>query len=172
MKWIIEGSGGKREVEVEREGARFAVTIDGVRREIDYLALDSAVASLRYLDDGNSFHVTVHRDGKRNFLIAVGEREFQWKVMTPVEAVDSGSNGAAAGAAKIVAPIPGKVVSIGVGVGDTVEQGRPVVVLEAMKMENELEAERAGVVAAIHVAPGDTVDAGTVLVELKAEDDG
>ena len=56
--------------------------------------------------------------------------------------------------------------------GDRVELGQSVVVLEAMKMENELEVERAGRVAAVHVGAGDTVDKGTLLVELEAEDHG
>ena len=66
-----------------------------------------------------------------------------------------------------MAPIPGKVVSLKVEVGDEVSPGQPLVVLEAMKMENELAAEQGGRVAAVHVAAGDTVDGGELLVELE-----
>ena len=59
------------------------------------------------------------------------------------------------------------MVAVTVAPGDEVEPGRPLVVLEAMKMENELTAEHAGRVSAVRIAPGDTVEAGAVLVELE-----
>ena len=172
MRWIVKGATVTREVEVEREGDHFVVSVDGVSRVVDYIPLDRTIASLRYLNNGHSFHVTAHREAKRSFRVAVGEREFTWDVLTPVEAVASEARGASAGAARIVAPIPGKVVKVNVAPGDEVEQGQTVVVLEAMKMENEREAERSGKVAAVLVAAGDTVDTGTLLVELDAEDHG
>jgi biotin carboxyl carrier protein len=67
----------------------------------------------------------------------------------------------------LTAPIPGKVVAVKVGVGDGVEPGQALIVLEAMKMENELAADQVGKVAAIHVAAGDTVEGGELLVELE-----
>lgn len=170
MKWIVKGTTAVHEVEVEREGDHFVVSVDGVRRVVDYIPLDRTIASLRYLNNGHSFHVTAHREAKRTYRIAVGEREFTWDVLTPVEAVASEARGATVGAARILAPIPGKVVKVNVAPGDPVEQGQSVVVLEAMKMENELEAERSGTVATVHVAAGDTVDTGMVLVELEVED--
>jgi biotin carboxyl carrier protein len=66
----------------------------------------------------------------------------------------------------IRAPIAGKVVKVLCAVGDTVNAGQAVLVLEAMKMENELVAERGGTVSAIHRAAGNSVDTGEVLVEL------
>jgi biotin carboxyl carrier protein len=172
MRWIVKGTTATREVEVEREGDHFAVTVDGVRRIVDYIPLDRTIASLRYLNNGHSFHVTAHREGKRSFRVAVGEREFTWDVLTPVEAVASETRGASSGASQITAPIPGKVVKVNVVPGDDVVEGQSVVVLEAMKMENELETERAGRVASVLVSAGDTVATGTVLVELDVEDHG
>ena len=66
----------------------------------------------------------------------------------------------------IRAPIAGKVVKVGVAVGDVVAVGGPILVLEAMKMENEIVAERGGTVTAIHKVAGQAVDTGDVLVEL------
>jgi acetyl-CoA/propionyl-CoA carboxylase biotin carboxyl carrier protein len=66
----------------------------------------------------------------------------------------------------IRAPIAGKVVKVVVAVGDQVAAGAAVIVLEAMKMENELAAERGGTVAAIHKAAGQAVDTGDLLVEI------
>jgi biotin carboxyl carrier protein len=67
----------------------------------------------------------------------------------------------------IVAPTPGLVVEVEVEVGQTVRAGQGVVVVEAMKMENELKAPADGVVASIAVQPGQTVDKGAVLLVLE-----
>ena len=67
----------------------------------------------------------------------------------------------------IKTPLPGVIIDVKVNVGDTVAKGQTVVVLEAMKMENNINADRDGKVAAIQVAKGDTVADGTVLVVLE-----
>ena len=66
----------------------------------------------------------------------------------------------------VAAPIAGRVVKLLVGVGDDVVAGQPVAVLEAMKMENEILAERGGKVSALHVQPGVTVDTQDPMVTL------
>jgi biotin carboxyl carrier protein len=65
------------------------------------------------------------------------------------------------------APMPGLIVRIEAGVGDTVRPGQPVIAMEAMKMENELKAEGAGVVSRILVEPGTAVEKGAVLMEFE-----
>ncbi len=74
--------------------------------------------------------------------------------------------GAAGGVGTVVAPMPGQIVRVLVAVGDAVEAGAPLIVLEAMKMETTLRSEIAGTVAAVPVEAGATVDAGAVLVEV------
>jgi biotin carboxyl carrier protein len=71
------------------------------------------------------------------------------------------------GAAEILAPMPGKVVRVQLEAGATVEKGTGVVVVEAMKMQNEMKSPRAGVVVSINVKPGDTVNAGDVLAVVE-----
>ena len=66
----------------------------------------------------------------------------------------------------ITSPMPGKVVKLLVAEGDEVEAGAPIVVVEAMKMENELSAPKAGTVQKLHVAQGDTVEGGARLVTV------
>jgi len=124
-------------------------------------------ASLRYPEDGRSFHVTYQRSGRRGFRLAVIERDFDFQVLTPVEAIEGSAAAEGRGASRIEAPIPGKVVAINVEPGDQVEPGQALVVLEAMKMENELAAEQGGIVAAVHVTTGATVQTGELLVELE-----
>lgn len=168
MKWVMRGASGLYEVEVERTAEGFLVSIDGARHEVDYRPVNDGAASLRYVEDGRSFHVVTQPDGRRAVRVAVGEREFDWAVLTPIEAVEAEAAASKGGPTRIEAPIPGKVVAVAVAEGDEVASGQAVVVLEAMKMENELAAEGPGIVSAVHVEPGQTVDTGAVLVEIEA----
>ncbi|MDX1439318.1 MAG: biotin/lipoyl-containing protein [Rubricoccaceae bacterium] len=78
-----------------------------------------------------------------------------------------GLNDSSAGAdAELHAPMPGLVLDVLVSAGDTVKEGQGLVVLEAMKMENELRAPRSGTVAAVHVKPGEAVGKNALLLEL------
>jgi acetyl-CoA/propionyl-CoA carboxylase biotin carboxyl carrier protein len=81
----------------------------------------------------------------------------------PAATADSG----AAGSGTVASPMQGTIVKTLVSVGDAVEAGQAVVVLEAMKMENHVNAERAGTVSEVRVSPGDTVGAGDVLVVIE-----
>ncbi|HWC68148.1 MAG TPA: biotin/lipoyl-containing protein, partial [Acidimicrobiales bacterium] len=71
-----------------------------------------------------------------------------------------------AGSGEVTVPMQGTIVKVLVQVGETIEAGQPVVVLEAMKMENQIQAERAGTIAEIRVSAGDTVGAGDVVVVI------
>jgi biotin carboxyl carrier protein len=77
-----------------------------------------------------------------------------------------GSKGAAVGEGMVLSPMPGRVLKVLVAEGDEVEAGAPLVVVEAMKMENELGAQRAGKVRKVHVTPGQNVESGARLVEV------
>jgi biotin carboxyl carrier protein len=167
MKWIVQGASEPREVEIERVAGGFEVTIDGKRRRVDLVCLDGSEASLRFTDS-NRNHYIVFQGGKdRRWRVTVGERELDLAVMTPLEAQIGAADAGRQGPSQIEAPIPGKVVAVKIKPGDEVEPGQALVVLEAMKMENELNADQGGKVAKVHVAPGDTVATGTLLVELE-----
>jgi acetyl-CoA/propionyl-CoA carboxylase biotin carboxyl carrier protein len=71
-----------------------------------------------------------------------------------------------AGSGEVTVPMQGTIVKVLVQVGETIEAGQPVVVLEAMKMENQIQAERAGTIAEIRVSAGDTVGAGDAVVVI------
>ena len=94
------------------------------------------------------------------------------KVAAPVQPAPAPKPQAAAPAAApaagnaLKAPLPGTITSINVKVGDTVAVGDVVIVLEAMKMQNNIEAEYAGTVTAINVTPGDSVMEGSVLLTI------
>src|SRR5438270_2493489 len=82
-------------------------------------------------------------------------------------AATGGGGGGAAGAGQVTVPMQGTIVKVVVAVGDTVEIGQAVCVLEAMKMENQINAEKAGTVAEIRVKAGDTVGAGDVVAVIE-----
>lgn len=84
----------------------------------------------------------------------------------PAPAAAAAPKAAAAGGAKIASPLPGTVLGINVKVGDNVTVGQTVVVLEAMKMENNIAADRAGVVKEVCVAQGANVQEGDALIIL------
>jgi acetyl-CoA/propionyl-CoA carboxylase biotin carboxyl carrier protein len=79
----------------------------------------------------------------------------------------AGSGGAGGGSGQVTVPMQGTIVKVLVEVGQTVEAGQAVVVLEAMKMENQIAAEKAGVVKEIKVSPGDTVGGGDVVAIIE-----
>ena len=167
MRWVVRGGGSSHEVEVERRSDEFSVEMDGQRHELELISLDGAVASLRFPATGRSLQITYHHGSNGSWRVAVGQREFDLEVLTPAAAVEAVSAARDAGPSRVMAPIPGRVVAVKVEPGDEVEPGQVLVVLEAMKMENELASDQAGKVAAIHVTAGDTVEGGELLVELK-----
>jgi len=167
MRWVVRSGEERREVEVERQGDRFEVVMDGRHLPVELIRLDGAFASLRFLEDGRSYQITYERGSNGSWRVAVGQREFDFSVLTPAEATEEVGASRDGGPSRLTAPIPGKVVAVKVSPGDEVSPGQPLVVLEAMKMENELAAEQPGRVAAVHVTDGATVESGQLLVELE-----
>ncbi len=164
---VITADGTDRTVIVEGplENDTFRVTIDGVQHLVDARPIRPGTWSI-VLDGRN--HV-VDLDPRRGQLAAsVGATEVSLQVEDALHrrlAAAAGPRGAARGET-LRAPIAGKVVKVLCAVGDQVAAGTAVLVLEAMKMENELVAERGGTVSAIHKEAGQAVDTGEVLVEL------
>ena len=139
--------------------------------------------------DGRTFEVLARGDGA--FLVRDPEENTQWTVdldpahlpteasclgvATPLTVLTpqalaaeaaAGGPGSGAKGGSLTAPMPGRIVQVVAEPGVAVEAGAPLIVMEAMKMENELAAPAAGVVSRVHVAPGDAVEAGALLCEL------
>lgn len=116
--------------------------------------------------DGHEVHdVRVERsDGRRVVELADGAVVLEY--LDPLRP-RAGKGGHAGGPRPIASPIPGRVVRVPVNVGDEVQEGQAVVIVEAMKMANELRTPIAGRVAAVRVAAGATVEAGQPLVVVE-----
>jgi pyruvate carboxylase subunit B len=164
---------------------RYFVTIAGREMEVDLTGADPVVdgtpveAQLSHLPGTQTRHLLL--DGRSYALNAVaGERRGRWSIGIGAErftadAVDERTRairemtggGEDVADKTIVAPMPGLVLKVEVEVGQAVRAGQGVVVVEAMKMENELKAPADGVVASITVQPGQTVDKGATLIVLE-----
>jgi biotin carboxyl carrier protein len=164
---VVTANGRERAVVVDGPLAdgRFRIAIDGAEQLVDARALRPGTWSL--VIAGKSYVVDL--DHRRTGIAAsVGASEAMLQVEDAMHrrlASAAGTRSTARGEA-IRAPIAGKVVKVLVAVGDQVAPGSAVIVLEAMKMENELIAERGGTVSAIHKAAGQAVDTGDPLVDL------
>ena len=163
------------ELEAQGEGLSFAVSILGARHfrvQGDSLDLSlsatptSSKTRFELTCEGNSFAVGLVRTGNSIAVFADG-RSFGFEVPDPLVQVDAA--GVAANA--IQAPMPGLVQQVFAQAGQAVTQGKPLLVLEAMKMEHRLGAPRDGVVLDVLAVEGDQVADGTVLVRLEPIDD-
>ncbi len=117
--------------------------------------------------DGRSFAVAAQKLGPTRFRVSLGERDFEVCLRDPLEGEITSAPGAIAGRQEVRAPIPGKVVRIDVAVGVQVSPGQPLLVLEAMKMENQICAEGSGSVEAVLVSAGATVEGGQLLIVVQ-----
>jgi biotin carboxyl carrier protein len=164
---IVTAEGRDRAVVVDGPGpdGTFRISVDGVDQRVDARALRAGTWSL--VIGGANYLVDL--DHRRTGIAAsVGDSEVMLQVEDALHkrlASAAGTRPSASGEA-LRAPIAGKVVKVLVAVGDQVPAGAAVIVLEAMKMENELAAERGGTVSAIHKAAGQAVDTGDLLVEI------
>jgi biotin carboxyl carrier protein len=155
-------------VRVELDGGQ--VTVDGSPLEnVDLAALPGT--DVRHLLINGESTTVVARQAEEGWSLAVNGWPVHAAVIderTRAIRAMTGKGAGAQGPKPVKAPMPGLIVRVEVSVGDTVHPGQSVVAMEAMKMENELKAETAGVVSRIHAEPGKPVEKGTVLVEFEA----
>jgi len=160
----LEDVSGKktRVVELQREGERFQIAIDGQPIQAD--AIEIATNTISVILDGQSFviHVTSSLDGK--LKLQCGPHEFSANIIDP-RVWRGWKQGAleVAGRQQIVAPMPGKVICLLVAAGDTVEAGQGLIVVEAMKMQNEIKSPKTGTLERFLAKEGQTVNAGDIL---------
>ncbi len=110
--------------------------------------------------NGTVYDVTVEENGASQAPVAAGTPKAAPK------AAPRPSASAGAGSIKVNAPMPGKILSVKASVGQSVKKGDVILILEAMKMENEVVAPDAGTIASIDVAAGDSVESGAVLATM------
>lgn len=152
-------------VDLVREGTGWRCKLNGREFPLDIIATQNGVLSI--LLDGKSYEVKQDVTSAETLMI-VGSQRFAATVRDPRSllsrrASDSGGHGPR----KITAPMPGKVVRIVAPVGTTVEAGQTILVIEAMKMQNELRSPKKGIVKKLIVSEGAAVEAGQALGEVE-----
>jgi biotin carboxyl carrier protein len=166
MKYFVRVAGQEVEVVVDGEHA----SIGGAELWARLTEVDAT--PVRTLTIGDAVHRVIVENGANRGEYTLGLDGFH----LVVEAVDerarairalAGATAPAKGPAPLVAPMPGMVVRVNVQVGDQVQAGQGLVVMEAMKMENELRAQSSGTVKRVLASPGTAVEKGVLLLELE-----
>jgi len=149
-------------VELVREADRWNILLDGRPAEADVVEI--APHTLSLLLDGQAFEINVTPLPDGSLKLQTGLHEFSAEVVDP-RAWRGRKHGAleAEGRQQVFAPMPGKVVRILVQEGEIVETGQGLLVVEAMKMQNEIRSPKGGTVERLHVKEGQPVNAGEVL---------
>ena len=163
---ILEASVDGRTVRVEVRGAagRYQVTLDGRPLDVDFQPAGPHFATL--LVDGRSYEAGIVRQGD-GYTVALTGATFDIELKDATRDEGASTRPRAAGPVRLKAPMPGKVVRLLVETGAQVEAGQGLLVMEAMKMENELKAPRAGRVREVHVGERQAVETGALLLVLE-----
>lgn len=165
MKYYARVNGRDVEVELTERLGELIVSVDGERTDIEYDEVDR-LGQVIALSGGLSFGASIEDDGTRVHVTIAGH-VYAVEIEDERERAAHAAEGArGAGGGLVLAVMPGVVARLLVAVGDEVEGGQPLLVLEAMKMQNEIPAPAAGVVQAVHVVEGKAVAAGAKLVTL------
>lgn len=117
--------------------------------------------------DGNQHNVVVSRSGPESYEAHVSGAALAIEIRDPRRLSSRTAGSAAAGSRAVRTPMPGRVLSVRVSVGDEVSGEQGLLVVEAMKMQNELRAPCAGRVTAVNVSAGDSVSSGDILVVVE-----
>ena len=166
MKYVVRIGGEDHEVVLDGDG----VHADGEDVAARVVAIDGT--PVRMVTIGDEVHRVVVRPSKSRGLYTLWLDGHRFEA----EALDertrairelSGASTGPTGPAPLVAPMPGLIVRVNVQLGEQVQVGQGLVVMEAMKMENELRVQAAGRVRTVLVAPGSVVEKGALLIELE-----
>lgn len=167
MKYFITVNGRAHEVELQERLGALVIQVDGRDYDVSYDAVDD-LGQVVLLHEGKSFGLSIEGDETRVSVTLAGhfydveledERE---------RAAHAAERAASKGGGVVQSVMPGVVVELLVQRGAQVAKGAPLLILSAMKMQNEINAPSDGVVSEIHVAAGQAVSAGTKLVTIAA----
>jgi biotin carboxyl carrier protein len=165
VKYIVSIAG--REIEVDVDGDQ--VTVAGTTHHASLRAIPGTL-SRQLVIEGRPSLVTMRSGGGGLWTLGAGGDRWEAEVMDErtrhIRSLTAGGE-RARGPRSLRAPMPGLVVRFLVEPGQTVDAGAGIVVLEAMKMENELKAPAAGTVSAVRTQPGEAVEKGQLLVEFQ-----
>jgi biotin carboxyl carrier protein len=166
MKLVARHDGVDTPVEVERYGGGYRVKVGDRTILADLGMAGPYVRSLR-LEDGTQYALMHHRDGNKHQITLSGAK-YHVEIFDPLSLMRRHADDVIGGHGVIKALMPGRIVRVLVAKGDSVAKGAGLLVLEAMKMENEIQSPADGVVDEIFVESGQTVEGGAELIHITA----
>jgi biotin carboxyl carrier protein len=162
------GDDKKHEIEIKREDRTAFVNIDGREYELEVSEPEPGVFLFKHEGRVYEASVTAPKTNGGSMHVRIGSSEIDVKIIDPKRLRSAGAGSEHDhGTVEIKTAMPGKVVRVLVEAGAEVEKGDGVIVVEAMKMQNELKSPKAGVVKDIRAAEGTTVGAGDVLATIE-----
>ena len=170
MKTFVKIGERTREVELTERLGELIVHLDGEPCEVDYAEADN-LGQVILIHGGKSYAMSIE-GGPHQTAITIAGHRYDCELEDERErAANLAARAANKGGGVLKAVMPGVVVELLVAAGDTVTEGQPLLILEAMKMQNELAAPTSGLVREVHVRQGEAVAGGAKLVTLEAEED-
>jgi biotin carboxyl carrier protein len=166
LKLIARRNGVDVQIDIEREGSGYRVCLDDRCMHADLVNAGKFVRSLR-LEDGTQIALVHHREGNMH-QISLGDSTIDIELVDPLALKRKRREDETGGSGVVKALMPGRVVKVFVEKGAAVRKGDGLLILEAMKMENEITAPADGVVDELFVTPGQTVENGADLLHLSA----
>ena len=167
MKLIARHDGTDIPVVVERQGGGYLVKLGEKSMVVDLVTAGRFVHSMR-LEDGRQYSLVHHRSGNEHDVTILGH-SVQVEIVDPLALKRIGSEDGLASTGVVSALMPGRVVRVLVQKGESVQRGTSLIIFEAMKMENEIQAPVDGMVDEVFVQPGQTVESGAPLVHVKSD---
>jgi biotin carboxyl carrier protein len=168
MKLQAELNSEKHEIEIRREAERLFAKIDGREYELEASEPEPNVYLLKNAGRIYEIFVSPSKNAGDPLQVKIGTNEFEITLTDPKRLRSAGAAGAAAeGAAEIKTAMPGKVVRVLAELGAEIKQGEGVIVVEAMKMQNEMKSPKDGTIKEIRFSEGETVNAGDVLAVIE-----
>ncbi|MBK7934630.1 MAG: hypothetical protein KA956_06470 [Pyrinomonadaceae bacterium] len=168
MKLQAEIDGEKHEVEIGRDGRLVTATVDGREYKLDVSEPEKEVLLVKNANKVSQVFVSPKAGSVSEFGVTIHGQALDVEIIDPKRLRGAGDDhDSIDGLAEIKTAMPGKVVRILVELGADVEKGDGIIVVEAMKMQNELKSPKDGTVKEIRAAEGQTVNAGEVLVVIE-----
>lgn len=168
MKLQAELNGEKHEVEIDRDGRNVIATVNGRRYELDVSEPEAGLLFVKNSNKISQVFVSPKAGSVNEFAVTVNTQALDVEIIDPKRLRGAGDDyDHVDGRAEIKTAMPGKVVRILVEMGASVSKGDGIIVVEAMKMQNELKSPKDGFVKEIRATDGDTVNAGDVLVVIE-----
>ena len=169
MRYVVAIGGREREIQVSADDETFVIRIDDETMEVQARRVDERTLSLITPDGVTIRAVVVQAPNSPSSLILIDGVSTQ-VTLNPGRRFDQRQGAAPGGASnRLLAPMPGKILRVFVDRGALVRPRQPILVVEAMKMENELQASVEGVVTELHVREGESVEAGALLAVITPE---